>query len=255
MAVKGIERFSEHFAGYEDRYVLIGGTASTVAMEEAGLAFRATKDLDIVLSVEALDREFGDLFWKFVRNGGYQNRQQSTGEKQFYRFEKPSDETFPLMLELFSRLPDALILPEGSHLTPIPVAEAVSSLSAILLDDTYYDFIQEGKHIVDGLSVIGAERLVPLKARAWNDLQRLQQGGVRIQSHDVNKHRGDVFRLFQVVDPTARLPLSEPIRLDLQQFLERVESQGGINLKDLGITTIDFETTVDRIREFYGLGR
>jgi len=47
--VNGLERFRKHFAPYTDQYILIGGTACTVIMQEAGLDFRATKDLDIVL--------------------------------------------------------------------------------------------------------------------------------------------------------------------------------------------------------------
>ena len=54
--VIGLDRFKEHFAGYADRYVLIGGTASSLSMEELGSEFRATKDLDLVLCVETLDR-------------------------------------------------------------------------------------------------------------------------------------------------------------------------------------------------------
>jgi hypothetical protein len=49
--VKGLDVFQNHFARYADQYVLIGGTAATLAMEEAGLEFRATKDLDIVLHI------------------------------------------------------------------------------------------------------------------------------------------------------------------------------------------------------------
>jgi hypothetical protein len=45
--VKGLDVFQHHFARCADQYVLIGGTAATLAMEEAGLEFRATKDLDI----------------------------------------------------------------------------------------------------------------------------------------------------------------------------------------------------------------
>ena len=69
--VRGLDIFQEWFAAYADRYVLIGGTAASLTMEEAGLAFRATKDLDIVLHVEALTAAFGDAFWKFVEAGGY----------------------------------------------------------------------------------------------------------------------------------------------------------------------------------------
>jgi hypothetical protein len=68
--VKGLDVFQKHFARYTDQYVLIGGTAATLAMEEAGLEFRATKDLDIVLHIEVLNAEFATAFWtvQYARN-------------------------------------------------------------------------------------------------------------------------------------------------------------------------------------------
>ncbi|MBI5910484.1 MAG: hypothetical protein HY848_11080 [Betaproteobacteria bacterium] len=47
--VRGLDIFRKYFAGHADQFVLIGGTAATLAMEDAGLVFRATKDLDVVL--------------------------------------------------------------------------------------------------------------------------------------------------------------------------------------------------------------
>jgi hypothetical protein len=85
-------------------------------MEDAGLAFRATKDLDIVLHIEALTPEFGVTFWSLVEKGGYEIRQASdTGKPVFYRFQKPSDARFPAMLELFCRSPDGGRTPERKH--------------------------------------------------------------------------------------------------------------------------------------------
>lgn len=137
--VRGLDVFREYFAGHADQFVLIGGTAATLAMEDAGLEFRATKELDIVLHIEALNATFDEEFWKFVEEGRYEIRQASdTGKPVFYRFQKPADERFPVMLELFCRAPHGSKLAEGSHLTPIPLDEAVASLSAILLDDEYY---------------------------------------------------------------------------------------------------------------------
>lgn len=75
--VRGLDIFRKRFAAYVDQYVLIGGTAATLTMEEAGLEFRATKDLDIVLHVEALTPAFGEAFWTFVEDGGYEIRQAS----------------------------------------------------------------------------------------------------------------------------------------------------------------------------------
>jgi len=67
--VSGADQVLRHHrqaAGHADQFVLIGGTAATLAMEEAGLEFRATKDLDIVLHIEALTPSFGEVFWNFA---------------------------------------------------------------------------------------------------------------------------------------------------------------------------------------------
>ena len=128
--------------------------------------FRATKDLNIVLCAEALDSAFIARFWEFVKAGGYQNQQKSTGGKQFYRFDKPVTEGFPFILELFSRVPDQLSLAVDAHLTPIPADEEISSLSTILMDDDYYQCIQNGKAVIDDIPVLSAEFILPFKARA-----------------------------------------------------------------------------------------
>ncbi len=126
--MKGLDIFRTHFDGHADQFVLIGGTAATLAMEGAGLEFRATKDLDIVLHIEALKPTFGSSFWEFVEKGGYQIRETSeTGKPVLYRFQKPADAAFQFMLELFCRSPDGIRLAESSRLTPIPFEESVSS--------------------------------------------------------------------------------------------------------------------------------
>ncbi len=65
-------------------------------MRRVGLEFRATKDLDIVLCIEALDTEFAKAFWRFVTAGGYLDRGQGDASKQYYRFQHPSIEVLPL---------------------------------------------------------------------------------------------------------------------------------------------------------------
>ena len=104
------------------------------------------------------------------------------------------------MLELFSRTPDSLqTSAKDSGLTPIPVEEDVSSLSAILLDSAYYHFIHQNRRVIQNLSVIGPEVLIPLKAKAWLDLIERKTLGGTIDSKDIRKHRNDVFRLFQLL--------------------------------------------------------
>ena len=86
--VKGIDQFRAHFEDFNDRYVLIGGAACFLVLDEAGLEFRATKDLDIVLRLEALDAKCARAFWDFIEQGKYKNVQKSTGKKLFSRWRR-----------------------------------------------------------------------------------------------------------------------------------------------------------------------
>lgn len=67
------------------------------------MEFRATKDIDIVLIIEAMTVEFGKRFWEYIKEGEYEHRNKSTGSQQFYRFEKPKSKEYPHMTEIFSR--------------------------------------------------------------------------------------------------------------------------------------------------------
>ena len=165
--VKGIEIFQEYFKEYTDQYVLIGGAACSVSFEEQEINFgRTTKDLDIVLIVEARTKEFGEQFWKFIRDGRYRIRAKSNGEPQFYRFDKPEDERFPKMIELFSRT--NYMLQEENGLTPIHIDDSISSLSAILLNDAYYRALLDGREIMMGLFHLRQKHgLILRKNKMW----------------------------------------------------------------------------------------
>jgi hypothetical protein len=252
--VRGLDRFRDYFQGYEDNYVLIGGTACSLAMEEAGLEFRVTMDLDIVLCVEALNVDFVKVFWNFIKAGRYRNRQKSTGENRFHRFYEPEDKTFPEMLELFSKKPDALTYEGEGDLTPIPMGDEVSSLSAILLDELYYEFLHTGKRDFDGLSMIDPERIIPLKARAWLDLTERKEKGGAVDAKDIKKHKNDIFRLYRIVSPDIRVDMPLGVRSDMSRFLSAMKGEP-IDLKQLGYRSETVEQVLDALRTIYGLVR
>lgn len=164
--MQGLETFARYFAGDEARYILIGGVATQLVLGEAGLPARATKDLDVVLCVEALDSAFGSKLWAFVAEGGYAVRQQGEQGRCFYRFAKPANPVFPQMLEFFARAPGHMPLAPGAHLTPVPFEQEVQSLSAILLDADYYAFLHAHTVQLAGLHIVTEQALIALKARA-----------------------------------------------------------------------------------------
>ena len=251
--VRGLDLFKESFAGYSDQYVLIGGVACSLAMAEAGIDFRATSDLDIVLIVEAQSNEFVRAFWDFIKAGEYDHKQKSTKKPQFYRFHSPRQEDYPKMLELFSRKPDVLDLQEETHLTPIPVEEDLSSLSAILIDDEYYDFVKSGMVTVDGLSFVKADHMIPLKIRAWLDLSECRKADERIDSKDIKKHRNDLFRLFQVIELSESMTLLGSVKEDMRKGLDQLLKEESLDLKSLGIKKRSVKEVVEMLRTKYGL--
>lgn len=252
--VVGLDRFAAHFAGYQDRYALIGGAAIWLVLDEAGMDPRATKDLDIVLCVEALDPAFVTVFWEFIRAGGYKLQEKSQGAKIFYRFQHPTQPDYPAILELFSRKPDAMMLRDESHLTPISVGESVSSLSAILLDENYYELLHRHTREIAGISIVSEEGLIPLKARAWLDLTARKAGGEPIDNKDITKHKNDVLRLYQLLNPDLRIELPETVRKDFVAFLKAIapDLQPSL-LKQLGIVSVHPTEVLQILRMIYGI--
>ncbi|WP_409227177.1 hypothetical protein [Gudongella sp. SC589] len=193
--VHGLEKFKEYFGNHTSQYVFIGGTACDIIMDELGVPFRATKDLDMVLILEALDPSFGETFWQFIEDGGYEYREKGTGKNQFYRFTEPKDSSFPKMIELFSRLPNNFRHSFDWGLTPFHIDESIVSLSAILLNDEYYDLLVKGKQIVDGYSLIEIEIVILFKIKAWLDMKDRKQIGEDIDTKNIRKHKNDIFSL------------------------------------------------------------
>lgn len=233
--VKGLDVFRDAFREFTDQYVLIGGTAASLTMEGAGLDFRATKDLDVVLLVEALTPAFGASFWAFVQAGGYEVRQSSTGKPCFYRFQRPANDRYPVMIELFSRAPDALPAMQNSRLRPITFEEEISSLSAILLDDDYYEFITEGRRSSGGLAWVGEDRLIPLKAIAWLELRDRKAKGEQIDSANVRKHVNDVLRLSRLQTEDTSVPLRGRVREDMRRFIDAAAADPSVQPRTIGI--------------------
>lgn len=250
--VTGVDRFRDHFAGHEHQYVLIGGAACELIMDEVGLDFRATKDLDIVLIVEALDSAFAERFWAFIEAGDYEIRERSEGDRILYRFQKPKVGDFPAMLELFSRAPEALNLAADAQLTPLPIDEAAASLSAILLDEAYYAFLKSMVRTAGGIPVLDEAAIIPFKARAWLDLSRQRDEGIKIDEKNIRKHRNDVARLLQLVAASAQYALPGTVADDMRAFIEQGAGEADFDPRQFKVN-MTREDVAERLRAAYQL--
>ncbi len=189
--VKGIESFAEKFRDYSDCYTVIGGAACDVLMNDVNMRFRATKDIDMILIMEARYREFVKAFWEYIDEGGYRCGWRNNDEVRFYRFTEPQP-GYPSMIELFSKEPDYIKdVPAG--IVPLHIDDDVSSLLAILLNDDFYQFMMKGRKTVSGISVLDAEHLIPFKMYAWLDLKDRASKGEFVKGTDLKKHNGNKY--------------------------------------------------------------
>ena len=153
------------------------------------------------------------------------------------------------MIELFSRRPDYLTMIE-TRLTPVHVSEDTVSLSAILLDDEYYDLLKQGAVEVEGVSVLDLEYLVLFKMKAWLDLSARKAKGEHVDSKNIKKHRNDVLRLAANIDPDARLDIDGAVLQDVMEFIDQ-NKDDGIDVKTLGIRGARYEDLIDRLKNCY----
>jgi len=216
--VRGLDIFKKYFVAYPDNYVIIGGTARDTIIENAGFEPKGTKDIDVILVVEALVVEFVNRFWQFVKDGKYEHQEKSSGIQQYYRFYNPENPQFPFMIELFSRKPDEVLLNEPAHLTPVPVESDLSSFSAILLSDDYYNYILTHSFIEDEIHFANLESLICLKAKAFNDMTFRKAQGESIDSKKIQKHKNDIFRLAAMLTAAHVFELPPSLKTDLQNF-------------------------------------
>lgn len=226
--VVGLDKFREFFAEFHDSYTIIGGAACDILFESAGLSFRPTKDIDLVLSVEVVGLAFGQRFREFLDAGGYRAREQSTGHREFYRFHRLRDDSFPFMIEIFSREPNEIELPVDIGVRRLEVEAGLVSLSALLLNPAYFEAMQRGKKLVDGVAILDESLLIPFKAKAFVDLSTRRARGETVRRVDMKKHRNDVFRLSQLL---ADMPVDvgETLQEDMRVFLELVEKDSSFD--------------------------
>jgi hypothetical protein len=220
--VRGIEKFKEYFTGFEENYILIGGTACDILEENAGQLPRATKDIDIILIVEALTNNYVKRFWEFIKVGKYETRQRGNGKHEYFRFLKPQTTNFPFQIEIFARKPDVLEIEGNTRIIPVPIEENISSLSAILMNDDYYFFTLEHSKIQDRVRIANIESLIVLKAKAFIEMSNRKTSGVVIDEKHIRKHKNDIFRLSTLLAKSDIFTLPTELQINMNIFCRMV---------------------------------
>ncbi len=255
--VNGLNIFKDYFKDYSDNYIIIGGTACDMIIDAAGFTPRTTKDIDIILVIEALSSEFVKKFWEFIKAGDYERKEQSEEQRKYYRFCKPANKEFPFQLELFSRQPDVLNIQEGAQLTPIPFDDDLSSLSAILMSEDYYDFTISHCQKEQGLHRANTETLMCLKAKAYLDLKERKAKGENIDEKNIRKHKTDIFRLSALLPTEDIVELPALIKNDMQVFVDAIATElpDKIIFKEMQMPGVDVSKLFENLKSIFQLNK
>ena len=218
----GFNHFCAYLKGLEEYYVIIGGGAASILMDEEGLEFRATKDVDLVVLVRSKDLNARVL--AYVREGGYKSKEATENLPRYYRFSHPVKAECPKMIEIFARNELGLELEEGQHI--IPMADsAAEKLSAILLDDEYFELIRKNiQTSSSGIPLINVLANICLNARAHRELyERKLAGDESVDEKVVQKHLKDIWRLAVVLSGEETISLAGMPAKDISDAIGKLE--------------------------------
>ncbi len=126
-------------------------------------------------------------------------------------------------------------MPESATLTPLPIDDNISSLSAILLNNEYYDFLLHGRVRINSITILDTGYLIPFKAKAWIDLTDRKSAGENIDSKNIRKHKNDIFRLSVLLGQNTKINVASEIYKDIHTFLKAMK-QENVDTKQLGLT-------------------
>lgn len=153
------------------------------------------------------------------------------------------------MIELFSRAD--WIQKSDVVLTPVHIDDSVSSLSAILLNDEYYDLLLQGRRIIDGISILKPTWLIPFKVKAWLDLNEKAERGEHVDSRNIKKHRNDIIRIVSEL-VLESCQLTEAVKADMNEFVEKLHITDA-ELENLKIIGVHEEDIIRTVKEIYNL--
>lgn len=218
----GFDHFCNYLTGLENLYVIIGGGAASILMEDEGLEFRATKDVDLV--VLSRSDELNTRILSYVNDGGYKTKEATEGSPRYYRFREPTKKDCPALIEVFARNELNLDLQDGQYIIPIH-DDAVERLSAILLDDEYFEIIQ--RNLVtsqSGIPLINALANICLKACAHRELFDRKAGGDKnVDEKSIQKHLKDIWRIAVILTGDEEITLTGQPLKDLTSAIGKLD--------------------------------
>lgn len=104
----------------------------------------------------------------------------------------------------------------------MPIDGEVSSLSAIILDEPYYQLTVNNSFVSNGLRYASPAALAALKARAYLNLLAEKESGHHVNTKDILKHRNDVLKLVATMVPGENTEVNQEVIDTVNEFSEQL---------------------------------
>ena len=133
--------------------------------------------------------------------------------------------------------------------------EDLSSLSAILLEDDYYNYTISQSRVEDGIHYASPDSLICLKAKTFLDLTKRKNNGESIDSRNIKKHKSDIFRLATLYSSEESIVVPDSLKQDLNNFVESVKNDlpNKSMFKDLGLPNVDVDELFEQFISNFNL--
>ena len=95
-----------------------------------------------------------------------------------------------------------------------------------------------------------SKNVIPFKAKAWMDLTDRKAAGEHVDSKNIKKHKNDVFRLTELIDPTAKVVAPQGVYADIQEFVQRMKNEN-VDIKQLGLVGRTKEKILEELKVMY----
>lgn len=245
---RGLSHFQQYCKDLEEMYVVVGGFATVMLLDE-GLGDghgKATHDIDLVL-LTTCSIEMSQRIKQYVQEGKYEIQKGNKDQYHYYRFVKPEIEGFAKEIELFASNENDLKLDDSQRIIPIDPEEGLYSLSAIMLDPEYFEMIKNNITMSVVAPCTNTQATIMLKMSAFFDLKARNDNKWK-------KHRQDILKLSLLLTGEERLQMTGRMVEDFESFMTHLEKdvdQKMIKTILNGMVTVDKEHTLETLKKVF----
>ena len=250
--IRGMATFTEYFKAYQEEYIVIGGLATAMVMNDLGFISRATKDIDLVV-VSKNNEAFIKALLQFIHQGDYKTKERTNNPDRhnLFRFLDSPDLEYPEQIELFAIHKENSAITQDATIIPIDTPEFYPYLSAILLNKDYFELLIQHTNVIDGLHIATPSALIPLKMHAYNNL-------VSTRKSDAKKHLNDVIKLSAALSDEEKVMLAGEPKTDFDAFIPILEALDSHQieqvLKAAEIGFLSKSDVIEMLYQVYGNG-